>query len=125
MKGFLLGLLVAGVAFAGYLYWKSATTPKANGPIASGHADAGVATKKKRRRARGATRLARSGAPAERAETNAPEPEPEPEPVRLSPGDLRVVAQGDDLSRPDVIKMDLGDQREARELTQDDIDARF
>jgi hypothetical protein len=123
MKGFLLGLVVAGLAFGGYLYWKAAHTPRVAAPILAAR-DAGVATKKKRKRARGAVRVARNApAPADRAELA--EAEPEPEPVKLSPSDLRTVAQGDDLSRPDVIKMDLGDTRETRELTQDDIDARF
>jgi hypothetical protein len=123
MKGFLLGLFVAGLAFGGYLYWKSAYTPRVAAPILAPR-DAGVTAKKKRKRVRGATRVARNTpAPVDRAELA--EAEPEPEPVKLSPSDLRTVAQGDDLSRPDVIKMDLGDTRETRELTQDDIDARF
>jgi hypothetical protein len=125
MKGFLLGLVVAGLAFGGYLYWKSAHAPRASGPVASAR-DAGAPTKKKRKRARGATRVARAGSPVDRADmTAAVDPEPEPEPVKLSAADLRTVGQGDDLSRPDVIKMDLGDERETRELTQDDIDAKF
>ena len=125
MKGFLLGLVVAGLAFGGYLYWKSQNAPRATGPVASGHADAGPPGKKKRRRARGATRVARAGAPGARAPEPQAEPEPEPEPVKLSPSDLRTVSQGDDLGRPDVVKLDLGDQKETRELTQEDIDARF
>ena len=125
MKGFLLGLVVAGLAFGGYLYWKSAHTPRPFTLDLVGPHDAGVATKKKRKRPRGASRVARSGAPIDRAELAQSDPEPEPEPIKLSPSDLRTVGQGDDLSRPDVIKMDLGDTRETRELTQDDIDARF
>jgi hypothetical protein len=125
MKGFLLGLVVAGLAFAGYLYLKSAQGPRPAGPVASAR-DAGPPAKKKRKRARGATRVARAGAPVDRADLTAIEPDPEPEPVKLSAADLRTVGQGDDLSRPDVIKMDLGDKNDnPRELTQDDIDARF
>jgi hypothetical protein len=125
MKGFLLGLVVAALAFGGYLYWKAQHGPR---PVTSdlnqGRHDGGVVGKKKRKRVRGATRLARSGsAPVDHTELA--EAEPEPEPIKLSPSDLRTVAQGDDLSRPDVLKMDLGDTRETRELTQDDIDARF
>jgi hypothetical protein len=125
MKGFLLGLVVAGLAFGGYLYWKAEHTPRPfTLDLAKDRRDAGATAKKKRRRVRGATRVARAGsAPLERAEVA--EAEPEPEPIKLSASDLRTVAQGDDLSRPDVIKMDLGDTRETRELTQDDIDARF
>src|SRR5947207_2675711 len=124
MKGFLLGLVVAGLAFAGYLYWKGEHTPRVATPTA-GARDAGVAAKKKCKRVRGATRVARSTAPSTGAQVAQVEAEPEPEPIKLSPSDLRTVGQGDDLSRPDVIKMDLGDTRETRELTQDDIDARF
>jgi hypothetical protein len=126
MKGFLLGLVVAGLAFAGYFYWKGEHAPRPRGPVASARPDAGAPAKKRRKRARGAARVARAGAPVERpTETQVVELEPEPEPVKLSAADLRTVGQGDDLSRPDVIKMDLGDSRETRELSQDDIDARF
>jgi len=124
MKGFVLGLVVAGLAFAGYLWWKSSHPSGPGGPVVSAR-DAGAVAKKKRKRMRGAVRVARSGAPVERADPTAPEPEPEPEPIKLSPADLRTVAQGDDLSRPDVIRMDMGDTRETRELTQDDIDGQF
>jgi hypothetical protein len=124
MKGFLLGLVVAGLVFAGYLYWKSQAVSKGDRAVAVAHADAGAPAKKKRRHARGAARVARSGAPGEGADTTA-QAEPEPEPIKLSPADLRSVGQGDDLSRPDVVHMDLGDERETRELTQEDIDARF
>jgi hypothetical protein len=114
MKGFLLGLLVAGLAFAGYFYWNSQRKPAV--PTVASGPDAGAAGKKKRRRSRGAARVRVA------AEDGA---EPEPEPVKLSPADLKMVGQGDDLSRPDVVHMDLADEKEARELTQDDIDATF
>ena len=45
--------------------------------------------------------------------------------VRRSAADLKIVGQGDDLSRPDVVHLDLSDDSGSRELTQDDIDARF
>src|SRR5688572_9385442 len=102
MKGFLLGLLVAGLGFGGYLIWKEGRKPAAVPTPAVESADAGVAGKKKRKRAR----------------------EGEPE-IRLSAADLKPVGQGDDLSRPDVVRLDLSDQTETAELTQDDIDARF
>ena len=52
--------------------------------------------------------------------------EAEPEPIKLSSADLKLVSQGDDLSRPDVIHLgDATDDSGSRELTQDDIDARF
>jgi hypothetical protein len=123
MKGFLLGVIVAGLGFGGYLYWKQRSAPAVHAPVV---ADAGTPTKdvkeKRRRRRRGAMRVAGAEGPAEgRA---APEP-PEPEPIKLSPAELRLVSQGDDLSRPDVVRMDLSDDSGSHELTQDDIDARF
>jgi hypothetical protein len=124
MKGFLLGLVVAGLAFAGYLYWKSTAGSRPPAPTASARPDAGTPAKKRRKRARGAVRVARGGPPAPGAEPTVAA-EPEPEPIKLSAADLRTLGQGDDLSRPDVIKMDLGDSRETRELSQDDIDAQF
>jgi hypothetical protein len=49
----------------------------------------------------------------------------EPEPVKLSAADLKMVGQGDDLSRPDVVHLDMSDDSGSHELSQDDIDARF
>jgi hypothetical protein len=47
----------------------------------------------------------------------------EPPPRKLSASDLRVVVQGEDLSKPEVTRLDLSDS--TPELTQDAIDARF
>ncbi len=47
----------------------------------------------------------------------------EPAPRKLSTADLRAVAQGEDLSKPEVTRLDLSDA--TPELTQDAIDARF
>jgi hypothetical protein len=71
-----------------------------------------------------------AGSPSAGAAPRAPAPPPpienEPEPIKLSATDLKLVSQGDDLSRPDVIHMgDATDVSGSRELTQDDIDARF
>jgi hypothetical protein len=120
MKGFVLGLVVAALAFAGYLYWDR-THGSRRPTVTHAAPDAGAPSKKKRRRARGAARVvARAG-----GEQRIPEPDPEPEPIKLSAADLKITAQGDDLSRPDVVHMDLGDTKDTRELTQDDIDGRF
>ena len=77
-------------------------------------------------------RVARSegaapGPPGGSPRTAPPAPvENEPEPVKLSPADLKLVSQGDDLSRPDVVHLgDATDDRGSRELNQDDIDQRF
>lgn len=127
MRGFLLGLVVAGLAFAGYVVWNRQHAPQPSISARGGRADAGVATKKKKKRVRGAARVARvaTNSGGRSPQPQQPEPEPEPEPIKLSASDLKLVAQGDDLSRPDVLKMDLGDGKETRELTQDDIDGRF
>jgi hypothetical protein len=142
MKGFLLGLVVAGLAFGGYYYWTELRHPLAR-PSAA--ADAGVPVKeakeKKKRRRRGALRLAREDGPAGAAGPSsgpgagasrpprapAPSPaEPEPEPIKLSAADLKMVSQGDDISRPDVVHMgDATDDSGSHELSQDEIDGRF
>lgn len=123
MKGFLLGLLVAGLAFAGYYVWKERFAPGTH-PVAG--PDGGLPVKeareKKKRRRRSAVRVAHNDPGAAGAVSGADEPEP----VKLSASDLKLVSQGDDLSRPDVIHLgDATDDSGARELTQDDIDAKF
>lgn len=133
MKGFLLGLVVALGAFAGYHYWKDFMRPPATKPAAT--VDAGAPVKegrdRKKKRRHGAVRVARNDAPAGQAAAGAARPAPapaidEPEPIKLSAADLKLVSQGDDLSRPDVIHMgDATDDSGSHELTQDDIDARF
>jgi len=132
MKGFLLGVIVAGLGFGAYIYWKQRLSPAVSGPAAA--ADAGPpvreAREKKRRRRRGAMRLGRSEPLAAGGEERAaPQPspaiEPELEPIKLSAADLKLVGQGDDLGRPDVVHLDMSDERGTHELTQDEIDTRF
>jgi hypothetical protein len=127
MKGFILGLVVAALAFGGYLYWK--TSQDGGSRQASARPDAGVAKKKKKRRGRGAQRVARGQAEAPaRGPGERPDPaeEPEPEPaIKLSAADLKSVSQGDDLGRPDVVHLDMGNDKQLPELDQEDIDGRF
>jgi len=121
MKGFLLGLLVAGLGMGGYFYWQHVQNMTAKpAPVV---ADAGTSTtvKKARKRNRGAVRVARGPA----AGDSLASAEPESEPVRLSAADLRPVAQGDDLSKPDVLRLDMSNDKELPELSQDQIDERF
>jgi hypothetical protein len=117
MKGFFLGLVVAGLAVAGYFYWQRAHAPA---PATVSAADAGppVTTKKPRKRSRGAMRVARGSA-------EGPAPAGDSEPVRLSAADLHTVAQGEDLSRPDVLRLDMSNDKELPELSQDQIDEHF
>src|SRR5262245_61578960 len=129
MKGFLLGLAVAALAFGGYIYWTRYRVPPTAPPTTA--VDAGAAGKpasKEKKRRRRSARLARGaghGPGAGRGAPEQPATESEPEPIKLSAADLRPVAQGDDLSRPDVLRLDMSDDSGARELSQDDIDVRF
>ncbi len=133
MKGFVLGLLVAGLAVGGYVYWKQRMAPAPVVSVADAGAPVKEAREKKKRRRRGAARLARAAggdtvasAGSGSSSTPAYDPgPPEPEPIKLSAADLKLVSQGDDLSRPDVIRMDLSDDSGSHELTQDEIDDRF
>jgi hypothetical protein len=133
MKGFVSGVIVATLALGGYLYWKDVKNAPPKPSSADGGATAKDSTKeKKKRKRRSAVRMARvaegaSGDGQERGRTFSPAPpiEPEPEPIRLSAADLKLVSQGDDLSKPDVIRMDMSDESGSHELSQDDIDGRF
>ncbi len=131
MKGFLLGVIVAGLGFGGYLYWKQRQADESGTRAA---ADGGAPTAKetkdrKKKRRRGATRLAQqsdSPQPSSPSSPSSPSIDPEPEPVKLGAADLKLVSQGDDLSRPDVIHMgDATDDSGSHELSQDEIDVRF
>lgn len=134
MKGFFVGLLVSVAAYWGYTYYRDlGRHPRPGihgGP--DGGAPAKEARDRKRHRRRGAMRVARSEGSSPVPPTGAPRAAPpapaenEPEPVKLSPADLKLVSQGDDLSRPDVIHLgDATDDSGSRELSQDDIDLRF
>ena len=47
----------------------------------------------------------------------------EREPIKLRPADLKIVGQGEDLSRPEVVRLDMSDN--GHELTENEIDVRF
>lgn len=49
----------------------------------------------------------------------------EPAPIKLSAADLRIVWQGEDLSRAETLRMDFSNEAGGHELSQDEIDARF
>ena len=138
MKGFLLGLVVAGLAFGGYMYWKQRQDAESAAHVAPDGAPRPRRRRsKKKKRRRGAQRLAQLSEPAagegapERSRREAPQGplptiDPEPEPIKLGASDLKPVSQGDDLSRPDVIHLgDATDDSGSHELTQDEIDLRF
>lgn len=118
MKGFFLGLLVAGLAVGGYFYWQRTHASAPVPVVAAADAGAPATSRKSRKRSRGAMRVARGA-------TEGPGSSDDSEPVRLSAADLHTVAQGDDLSRPDVLRLDMSNDRELPELSQDQIDERF
>jgi hypothetical protein len=53
------------------------------------------------------------------------QPVDEPEPVKLRAADLKMIWQGEDLSRPETVRLDFSKDAGGRELSQDEIDARF
>jgi hypothetical protein len=53
------------------------------------------------------------------------QPVDEPEPVKLRAADLKIVWQGEDLSRPEAVRLDFSNDAGGHELSQDEIDARF
>jgi hypothetical protein len=53
------------------------------------------------------------------------QPIDEPEPIKLRAADLKMIWQGEDLSRPEAVTLDFSKEAGGRELSQDEIDARF
>jgi hypothetical protein len=53
------------------------------------------------------------------------QPIAEPEPIKLRPADLKIVWQGEDLSRAENQRLDFSKDAVGHELSQDEIDARF
>ena len=177
MKGFLLGLVMVALAGVGYVYWKERSAATLRPSVADAGAPVKVARDRRRRRRRGALRIARNDTfggsdtfggelperrtgpgqalpgnePSERpvaggsattevgpedvlgglsspqpgAGRRAADEAPAPEPIKLSAADLRMVARGDDLSPPAVTHLDMSSDDGAKELSQDEIDARF
>jgi hypothetical protein len=53
------------------------------------------------------------------------QPIDEPEPVKLRAADLKIIWQGEDLSRAENVRLDFSKDAVGHELSQDEIDARF
>ena len=53
------------------------------------------------------------------------QPIDEPEPIKLRAADLKIIWQGEDLSRAENVRLDFSKDAVGRELSQDEIDARF
>ena len=178
MKGFLLLLVFAAAGLAGVLYWRR-TLEVPRGPVvaSSGEPAKNGKEHRRRRRQRGARRVARNDvlaasapsreapvgeAPASAfappAEVRAPvapggssttevppsevfgalspspapvqtggrrQPIDEPEPIKLRAADLKIIWQGEDLSRTETVRLDFSNGAGGDELSQDEIDARF
>jgi len=68
------------------------------------------------------------GSPSPAAAPSVKRPQPvaeEPEPIKLRAADLKIVWQGEDLSRPETQRLDFSKDAVGRELSQDEIDASF
>ena len=132
MKGFLLGLVVAGVGFGGYYYWKEFIIAPASNRWRWWTRARRRRRRARRRRSAGAARCASPATrpPGRRRARAGPGRRRRrggrARAVKLSAADLKLVSQGDDLSRPDVVHLgDATDDSGSRELTQDDIDAKL
>ncbi|MES1171775.1 MAG: hypothetical protein ABUL77_00935 [Bacteroidota bacterium] len=53
------------------------------------------------------------------------QPVDDPEPIKLRPADLKIIWQGEDLSRTETMRLDFSNDAGGRELSQDEIDTRF
>jgi hypothetical protein len=53
------------------------------------------------------------------------QPIDDPPPVKLRAADLKIVWQGEDLSRPEAMRLDFSNDAGGHELSEDEIDARF
>jgi hypothetical protein len=53
------------------------------------------------------------------------QPVDEPPPVKLRAADLKIVWQGEDLSRPETLRLDLSNEAGGHDLSEAEIDARF
>lgn len=63
--------------------------------------------------------------PSPAASAGRQQPVDEPEPVKLRPADLKIIWQGEDLSKAETMRLDFSNDAGGRELSQDEIDARF
>jgi len=116
VKGFLLGLLVAALAFGGYLFWQHQRGQAARPAVVTADTGPTPTLKKAKRRGRGPC-VWRGRLPRLQRLSRPRPASPNPEPVRLSAADLRSVAQGDDLSTPDVLRLDMSNDKELPELS--------
>lgn len=119
MKGFVLGVLLSSLAWGAAFYHYEVRRPQdVEEEVAVETASEAPAPARRRRAARRPPRA--PGAPASGSSEESAVPE-----RQLSAADLRSVSRGDDLSRPDVVQLDMASGETSAELTQDEIDLRF
>jgi hypothetical protein len=53
------------------------------------------------------------------------QPIDEPKPAKLRAADLKIIWQGEDLSRTETMRLDFSKDAVGKELSEDEIDARF
>lgn len=118
MRGFLLGLIVASMGWVGaYYYFVLRLQPPVAAPQVAPLADT-PAPKRARRVKRRGRAVATAQGPAQPAAPDIPE-------RKLTAAELRSMSKGDDLSKPDVLRLDMANGAAAEELSQDEIDDRF
>jgi hypothetical protein len=120
MKGFFLGLVFATVGWLGaYFYYVLRPVPA---PPQTAVAPAPEPLNQKRaRRVKRRGRSVAANVPGAEAAAAAPEA---PE-RKLTAAELKQTSRGEDLSRPDVVHLDMAGPDTAEELSQEDIDDRF
>jgi len=64
-------------------------------------------------------------APSPSSSSGRRQPIDEPAPIKLRPADLKIVWQGEDLSRAQTTHLDFSDESGGHELTDAEVDARF
>lgn len=120
MKGFVLGLLVASAGWVGgfYVYNARQAGLRAEAPEPATVEPAAASKPGRKGRRRASATAKDSFNAAELGANEAPE-------RKLTAAELRPASRGDDLSRPDVLSLDMGDNNAAPELSEEEIDQRF
>jgi len=120
MKGFFLGLVFASVGWIGaYYFYVLRPVPVATVPTATPAPE--PVSQKRARRVRRRGRVVAASTPG----ASVPAAVPEIPERKLSSAELKQTSRGEDLSRPDVVHLDMAGADNAEELSQEDIDDRF
>lgn len=117
MKGFFLGLMFASAGWLGLYYGYILRQPTPAPSSAVAPATEPAAPKRARRVKRRGRTVATAGA--------APAAAPDVPERKLTAAELKPTSRGEDLSRPDVVRLDMANGNNAEELSQEDIDDKF